>query len=168
MSKKPVSLLKRPQSNIKSGTSKNLLTVVVKSQNQGKFHTKIKMRNHAIHSDQPFGFEGTDKGPKPSELILAALAACQETTWRLYGESMGIQIDGISVELRGKQDLRGFIAVDKNVPAGFLEIEGEVTIESPATLKELSKLKTLVDLHCPVLDDLIRPLPVSVTLRKLD
>jgi len=109
------------------------------------------MRNHSIHSDQPFGFEGTDKGPKPSELVLAALAACQETTWRLYGESMEIQIDGISVELRGKQDLRGFMAVDKNVPAGFLEIEGEVTIESPATLKELSKLKTLVDLHCPVL-----------------
>ena len=168
MQKKSKSLLKRTQSAIKRGTRKNPLTVLVKSQNQKKFHTKIEMRKHVIDSDQPFGFEGTDKGPKPSELVLAALAACQETTWRIFGESMGVQINGISVELRGKQDLRGFMAIDSNIPAGFQEIEGEVTIDSPATIKELSQLKALVDSHCPVLDDLTRPLQVSVSLKKLE
>ncbi len=50
------------------------------------------MRSHTITSDQPYGFEGANLGPKPSELLLAALAACQEVTWRLYAEAMGIPI----------------------------------------------------------------------------
>lgn len=166
MRKNFAELHKRTQSALLNRTAKNPLTVVIKSQNQGGFHTKIKIRNHTIDSDQPVAFEGANKGPKPSELILAALAACQETTWRIYGDSMGIEINDISIELRGKQDLRGFMGVDLAVPAGFLEIEGEVTIDSSATFEELSQLRKMVDTHCPVLDDLTRPVPVSLTLQK--
>jgi uncharacterized OsmC-like protein len=53
------------------------------------------MRNHVIVSDQPLKFGGGNKGPKPSKLFLAALAACQETTWLIYAEDMGIEITQI-------------------------------------------------------------------------
>ena len=84
------------------------------------------MRNHVIVSDQPLKFGGGNKGPKPSELFLAALAACQETTWRIYAEDMGIEITQISVKLEGVQDFRGFMSVEKSIPAGFKSIKGEV------------------------------------------
>ena len=125
------------------------------------------MRDHVILSDQPFSFEGENKGPKPSELVLAALAACQETTWLIYAEDMGIEINQISVKIEGTQDLRGFISVDKRIPAGFTSIKGEVYLSSPATLTELKKLKSIVDKYCPVLDDLTRKLQVSFDLKKL-
>ncbi len=158
-------LHKRTQEALRDGSATNPLTVTVTSENQGGFCSKISMRSHTITSDQPYGFEGTNQGPKPSELLLAALASCQEVTWRLYADSMGIPIHGISIELRGTQDLRGFMGVDEAVPAGFLRIEGDVTIDSSATAEQLAALQKIVDAHCPVLDDLIRSVPVDLQLK---
>ena len=159
-------LYERTQSGLKSGTATNPITVTISSQNQGGFKSQISMRDHKIVSDQPYGFEGTNQGPKPSELLLAALAACQEVTWRLYADAMGVPLDGISIELRGVQDLRGFLGVDADVPAGFVSIEGDVIVDSPASSEELEKLQKTVDAHCPVLDDLMRSVPVAFTLKR--
>ena len=167
MKKVKTGLLRRTQSNLVAGSAINPITVTVESQNQGGFHTEIMMRNQVIVSDQPVGFEGENKGPKPSELVLAALAACQETTWRIYAEDMGIEIKQISVRLEATQDLRGFMSVDKSIPAGFIKIKGEVHLKSSATLTELKKLQLIVDKHCPVLDDLTRRVQVDFELKKI-
>ncbi len=160
------SLLARTQTALIEGSAQNPIEVTVSSNNKGKFHTSISMRSHTIESDQPFGFEGTNAGPKPSELVLAALAACQETTWRIYAEHMSIPIKNISVRLKGIQDLRGFMDVSAETPAGFQKVEGIVTIESPASHESLLKLQKEVDAHCPVLDDLTRNVPVSFEVEK--
>ena len=161
------SLLRQTQEKLKQGTANNPISVTVESNNQGAFESKIAIRNHVLVSDQPFGFNGENKGPKPSELILAALAACQETTFRLYAEDMGIEINAISVSLTGIQDLTGFMGLDQRVPAGFIAINGEVTIQSPATKEDLELLKKRVDRYCPVLDDLKRPVQVNIDMKKI-
>ena len=160
-------LLEATRVKLRDSSAANPLTVTVTSQNQGGFQSKIKMRDHTLTADQPYGFKGTNLGPKPSELLLAALAACQEVTWRLYAESMGVEINKISIELRGTQDLRGFMGLDEKVPAGFVSIEGDVTIDSPASQAELAELQKTVDAHCPVLDDLIRSVPVALNVAKV-
>lgn len=160
-------LLKRAQEMLTNGSATNPVIVKVESRNQGGFHTKISMRNHTLESDQPFGFDGTNKGPKPSELVLAALAACQETTWRIYAEEIGIKINQISVILTGTQDLRGFMSLDNDVPSGFSGITGEVQLDSTATISELKELQILVDKHCPVLDDLTREVKIKLEIRKV-
>ena len=158
-------LLELTREKLPEGSAINPLTVTVKSENQGGFESKIFARDHTLTADQPFGFRGTNLGFKPSELLLAALAACQEVTWRLYAESLGIDIKRISIELRGTQDLRGFMGLDETIPPGFMEIEGEVRIDSSASATELEELQKLVDNHCPVLDDLTRNVPVKLTLK---
>ena len=160
------SLLKKMQIKLSDGEATNPINVFVESENQGGFQTRILIRDHEIISDQPFGFNGQNKGPKPSELVLAALAACQETTYRIFAEDMGINIDKISVQLRGTQDLRGFMALDGEIPAGFTGIEGKVFIQSDASEEDLELLKRWVDQHCPVLDDLKRPLEVRFSIEK--
>ena len=160
------SLLKQTQKKLTDGNAINPIDVVIESENQGGFQTKIVIRDHEIISDQPFGFRGQNKGPKPSELVLAALAACQETTYRIFAEDMGIHIGRISVKLRGTQDLRGFMALDDEIPAGFTSIEGKVSIQSNATESQLKLLQQRVDQHCPVLDDLKRPLKVHFAIEK--
>jgi len=161
------SLLKQTQKKLSDGEAKNPINVFIESENQGGFQTKILIRDHELISDQPFGFNGQNKGPKPSELVLAALAACQETTYRIFAEDMGIHIGKISVQLTGTQDLRGFMALDDETPAGFTSIEGKVSIHTDASEDELELLQRRVDQHCPVLDDLKRPLEVSFSLNKL-
>ena len=163
---KKQSLLKQTQKKLSEGTATNPINVVIESENQGGFHTKILTRDHEIISDQPFGFNGQNKGPKPSELVLAALAACQETTYRIFAEDMGIHIGKISVQLKGTQDLRGFMALDDEIPAGFTDIEGKIFIQSNANEEELKLLRQRVDQHCPVLDDLKRPVLVRFSLEK--
>ena len=163
---KKQSLLKQTQKKLCDGEATNPIRVVIESENQGGFQTKIVIRNHEIISDQPFGFNGQNKGPKPSELILAALAACQETTYRIFAEDMNIHIGKISVTLMGTQDLRGFMALDDEIPAGFKNIRGQISIQSNATVEELQLLQQRVDQHCPVLDDLKRPLDVHLSVEK--
>ncbi len=167
MKKTNDSLLRQTQEKLSTDTAKSSITVVVESKNQGGFFTKVSIRNHEILSDQPQGFNGKNQGPKPSELVLAALAACQETTYRIYAEDMGINIDEISVELTGIQDLRGFMALSEEVPAGFTNISGTVFIQSEASKSDLELLQKQVDKYCPVLDDLKRPVNVSLTIDKL-
>jgi uncharacterized OsmC-like protein len=163
---KKQSLLKQTQKKLADGIASNPIKVAIESKNQGGFQTKILIRGHEIISDQPLGFNGQNKGPKPSELVLAALAACQETTYRIFAEDMGIHIGKISVQLRGTQDLRGFMALDDEIPAGFTNIEGQIFIESDATEEDLERLRQNVDQHCPVLDDLRRPVDVSFSLER--
>ena len=163
---KKQSLLKQTQKKLSAGEAINPIEVAIESKNQGGFQTKILIRDHEIISDQPFGFNGQNKGPKPSELVLAALAACQETTYRIFAEDMGIDIGEISVQLTGTQDLRGFMALDDEVPAGFTHIEGKIFIQSDASEEELELLRKRVDQHCPVLDDLRRPVEVSFSIVK--
>ena len=80
---------------------------------------------------------------------------------------MGISIKEISVELTGIQDLRGFMALDEEVPAGFTNITGTVLVQSDASQSDLELLQKRVDKYCPVLDDLRRPVDVSLNVKKL-
>ena len=88
----------------------------------------------------------------PVEYALAALATCQEITYRLHAAALGIPLKEVSVKLEGDVDLRGFFAVEQGVRPGFQEIRGTVQFDSTAPPEDLRRLKEVVDAHCPVLD----------------
>ncbi len=128
----------------------------------GRFRSDVRIREHSLVIDEPKGIGGSDMGPSPVEVILAALGSCQEITYRAYATAMGIELDSVSVELEGDIDFRGFFAVDDTVRAGFENIRAVVTIESKASADELAKLRDVVNAHCPVLDILQNPVPVTL------
>lgn len=122
--------------------------------------SEAAIRSFKLAVDEPPQLGGTDKGPNPVELILAALGTCQEITYRLYADTLGIPLNGVSVKLSGRLDLCGFFAVDDAVRPGFKDIHATVTLDSPASADELERLKATVDRHCPVLDILRNATPV--------
>jgi len=126
--------------------------------------SETKIRQFTLTVDEPPNLGGTDTGPNPVELVLAALATCQEITYRAYATALGIPLDGVSVKLEGALDLRGFFAVKDGVRAGFNDVRGTVQLRSNAPAAELAKLKEAVDAHCPVLDILRAPVPVDLKL----
>ena len=156
------------QASLRDGTAINPIHVKVRSENRGGFRSSVKIRDFTLTIDQPKGFGGTNMGPKPSEVLLAALAACQEITWRLYADALAIPLHSVAVELDGLQDLRGFLGVDTSTRAGFEHIAGTVVVDSPAADTDIERLKRTVDLHCPVLDDLRAPVPVELSWRRAD
>lgn len=124
------------------------------------------VRQFSVRVDEPDGLGGLDTAPSPVEYILVALGSCQEITYRLYADALGIPLNGVSVKLKALLDLRGFFAVDDAVKPGFQRIEAVVTFDSPASEDDLRRLKETVDRHCPVLDILRNPLPVSIEAAK--
>ena len=96
------------------------------------------------------------------EYALAALATCQEITYRLHAAALGIPLTDVSVKLEGDLDLRGFFRAADGVRPGFKEIRGSVHFDSTASPDELKRLKEIVDAHCPVLDLFANPTPVKL------
>lgn len=127
--------------------------------------SQAAMRQHTITVDEPKNLGGTDAGPNPVELILAALGTCQEITYRAYASALGIDLQSISVKLRGDIDFRGFFAVDDQVRPGYESIIGTVEIVSSASEEELATLSGAVNAHCPVLDIITKPVPVKLDVK---
>lgn len=128
-------------------------------------NSNVAIRQFNVGVDEPPGLGGQDTAPNPVEYILVALGSCQEITYRLYADALGIPLNGVSVQLKGDIDLRGFFSVDESVRPGFQKIEAEVTFDSPASEQDLARLKDIVDRHCPVLDILRNPTPVELSVR---
>ena len=140
------------------------VTVSADSQLVEGFMSRVKARSFDIVVDQNKGMGGTDQGPRPSEYVLAALAACHEVTYRLYADALEIPLEEVSVSVTGHSDARGFFGLDDSVRAGFSHITGEIKVETKASDQELERLREAVNQHCPVLDDLRQPVSVELDL----
>jgi uncharacterized OsmC-like protein len=150
------------QTALKDKPEQSVATFTATSRQVSGLKSEVAIRGFKIIVDEPPSLAGTDEGPNPAELALAALASCQEITYRLYADKLGVPVDAISVKLDGDIDLRGFFAVDANVRPGFTEIRGTVTIESPASTADIARLRATVDAHCPILDLLSRATPIKL------
>ena len=152
------------QEMYRADEDKSKLTFRTSSNLGGRFRSDVSIRDHELTIDEPDTIGGTDMGPSPVEMILAALGSCQEITYRAYATAMGIELEKVSVELEGDIDFRGFFAVDDTVRPGYDKIRAVVTIESSASAVELEKLREVVNGHCPVLDILQNSVSVSLNL----
>ncbi|HVY55203.1 MAG TPA: OsmC family protein, partial [Thermodesulfobacteriota bacterium] len=129
----------------------------------GGFQTKAEIRQFTLDVDEPPDLFGTDKGPNPAELVLAALGTCQEIVYSAYAAVIGIPLDSLKIRVKGKIDLRGLLNVAP-VPAGFSDIDYDVEIKSPADKEQIRQLAELVNAHCPILDTLQRPINLSFSV----
>ena len=111
--------------------------------------------------DEPPELGGQNAGPNPVELLLVALGTCQEIMYSAYASVMGVQLDSVKVSLRGDIDLKGLFGLDENTPAGYTKINFEANIESSADEETLRTLIETVEAHCPVMDTLLRQIPIS-------
>ena len=150
------------QSAFKLEPEKAAATFQATSRQAEGLRSEIQIRQFNLTVDEPEVLGGQDSGPNPVELILGALATCQEITYRLYADALDIPLDGVAVTVTGDLDLRGFFAVDDQVRPGFTAIRTEVTLDSPASAAEIERLKATVNKHCPVLDILQNTTPVSL------
>jgi uncharacterized OsmC-like protein len=66
--------------------------------NEG-FRTQITAGGHQLIADEPKEAGGTDEGPSPYELLLAALGACTAMTLKMYVERKKLPITDVEVLL---------------------------------------------------------------------
>ena len=128
---------------------------------------EVRSGDHSMTIDEPEMLGGTNQGPNPVEVVLSALGACQEITYRLYADKLEIPVTGVEVEVHGEIDLCGFFAVDDNVRPGYTDIMANVKIESTASDEDIQRLIEAVDAHCPVLDIISNSTPIKINVEKV-
>lgn len=118
-----------------------------------------------IPVDEPAAFGGGDAAQSPGDLILTALGTCQGIMYAALASAMGIELTSYKVKLSGNLDLHGLFGMgaDKGIPPGFQDLSFESIIESPASEEEIKALVDAVEAQCPILDTLVRSIPISGT-----
>ena len=122
----------------------------------------VKVRDfEPLIIDEPASLGGSDSGMNPVELVLAALGTCQQIVYAAYAAVMGLKLDNVSVEVKGRIDLRGLFGMGEDTPPGYEQIQFETTISSPEPEEKIQQLISLAESRCPVLDIITRPIPVT-------
>lgn len=93
---------------------------------RGGLATDVSGRGHAIRVDEPEQFGGTDTGPMPTELLVAALASCFCLAVAWAAAKRRIPLEDLSVDVRperaGREPRHGVydIWVHSSTPADVL------------------------------------------------
>jgi uncharacterized OsmC-like protein len=103
--------------------------------------------------------------PCSGDLLLAALAACQETTVRMVAANMGIDLEGLEVTVEGDWDPRGTLAMGREFPIGITAIRAHtrVVVRGDERGERAERLLRSAERYCVVLSTLRQGLPVEST-----
>lgn len=108
---------------------------------------------------------GLHDAPTPGDILCAALAACQDSAVRMVANLLGVELEFLAVEVTAECDVRGAMAIDKQVPVGFQSMRCNVRLRAkegtdPALLE---KLRVAAERCCVVRQTLRNPPPVETT-----
>ena len=116
---------------------------------QSRYHTEIFAAGHPLVADEPERVGGTDTGPTPTGLLMAALGACTTITLRMYSDRKEWPVEEIGVRLRHRK-LKPAEAPtsEKGVPI-LDEISQEVELIGPLDAEQRERLLQIAH-RCPV------------------
>lgn len=84
------------------------------------------------------------------DMLLQALVACAGVTLRAVATSLELRVDGGTVRAQGDLDFRGTLAVARDAPVGFKNIQLSFELDTDATEEQLATLRKLTERYCVV------------------
>ena len=128
-----------------------------------RFFQSISVGPHVLKADEPHEHGGTDAGPDPHELLLAALGACAAITVQMYADRKQWPLEGVHVALSyAKVPARDYANPDtkSEMVAGV-----EMGISFSGSLSEDQESRLLeVAGKCPIHRMLSSPVPIQTKL----
>src|ERR1700720_377669 len=113
------------------------------------FAQQIHAGSHRLHADEPVTSGGTDTGPSPYDLLLAALGACTSMTVGMYARRKAWPLESVTVRLRHSR-IHAADCADCETKEGMLDrIEREVKFIGALTDEQRAKLLEISN-KCPV------------------
>ena len=124
-------------------------------------------RSFSIETDEPAPLGGTDKAIDPMELLLAAVGGCLQIGWVTHANRRGVDFRSLRIETRGEYDLSGYLALDKGVPPGFLNISYTVEVDTDADPAVLEEIRAAAENGSPVTQNVLRGTPIQAEIKKV-
>jgi uncharacterized OsmC-like protein len=122
---------------------------VLVTETAGGYAQQIEVGRHVFAADEAVSAGGTDTGPDPYGLLLAALGACTSMTIRMYASRKQWPLEGISVRLRHEKTYREDREKIENPAAKIDRISREITVSGPLTAEQRQRLLEIAN-RCPV------------------
>ena len=121
-------------------------------------------KDFTINIDEPKELCGTNTQANPQEYLFAAMNACLAATYVAACAVNGIELDCLEIETSGAIDLRGFLAIDARVPAGYEQIQYTVRIKGSGTPEQFEQIHKHVMATSPNYFNLNRPIAMAPRL----
>lgn len=113
------------------------------------YTVEIATARHHLHADEPEEHGGTDRGPTPYELLVAALGACKAITVRMYADRKGWPLLRTILHL-GHDRIHAEDCEDCETKEGKIdEIRAELQFVGPLSEGQRARLLEIAD-KCPV------------------
>jgi uncharacterized OsmC-like protein len=123
-------------------------SVVIQGTGAG-FAQEIVAGQHRLNADEPLSAGGSDTGPTPYELLLAALGACTAMTVTMYARRKKLPLDGIVVRLRHSR-IHAEDCFECQTEEGFLDrIDREIELSGSLSPDDRLRLFEIAE-KCPV------------------
>lgn len=106
-------------------------------------------RPFTIRIDEPPAILGQDRAPNPQEYLLAAMNACMLNTFIAVCATMDVELERVTLESSGLLDLRGFLGLDPNVPAGYEALDYTFRVKGNGTEAQYRKAHEAVKATSP-------------------
>jgi uncharacterized OsmC-like protein len=123
-------------------------SVVVRGSAAG-FAQEIHAGPHRLHADEPVSAGGTDTGPSPYDLLLAALGACTSMTVAMYARRKAWPLEAVTVHLRHSKIYAADCAECETKEGMLDRIERDIHFTGPLTDEQRAKLLEIAN-KCPV------------------
>ncbi len=122
--------------------------VIVRGNASG-FAQEVIAGSHRIVSDEPVAAGGTDTGPSPYDLLLAALGSCTSMTVAMYARRKAWPLREVTVRLRHSR-IHVEDCADCETKEGMLDrIERDIELTGTLTEDQRGKLLEISN-RCPV------------------
>jgi len=126
-----------------------MLESTVRVRGSGALAQEIEIGAHRLRADEPASAGGTDTGPTPYQLLLAALGSCISMTVSLYAKRKGWPLEGVEVRL-GHDKIHAADCADCETRQGKIDrIVREVRLEGPLDPEQRARLMEIAR-RCPV------------------
>jgi uncharacterized OsmC-like protein len=123
-------------------------TVIVHGSAAG-FAQAIAAGRHQLTCDEPTDVGGTDSGPTPYDLLLAALGSCTSMTVALYARRKGWPLEAVTVRLRHSKVHAADCEAAETTAGRLDHVEREVELTGVLTDEQRARLLEIAN-KCPV------------------
>ena len=139
-----------------------MTTVIVRGDATG-LAQEIETGRHRLVADEPVEAGGTDTGPSPYELLLAALGACTSMTLSMYARRKHWPLERVTVRLRHDK-IHAKDCAECETKEGMLDrIEREISLTGPLDAEQRERLLAIAN-RCPVHRTLVSEVDIRTRL----
>jgi len=122
--------------------------VIVRGAADG-FAQEITAGAHHLRSDEPASVGGTDSGPTPYDLLLAALGSCTSMTISMYARRKVWPLERVTVSLRHSRVHAEDCAACETHEAKLTVIDRNIALDGPLSEGQRARLLEVAN-RCPV------------------